>query len=336
MKAFEIRKTFGLDALTLTERPDPSPGPGCVLIRVRAASLNYRDLLMVQGLYNPKQPLPLIPLSDGVGEVMRLGDGVTRVKEGDRVAGIFAQKWGGARPPTPQQHTNHGGPPAGMLADHVVLHEEGVVAVPAHLSDEEAATLPCAAVTAWSALVTQGGLKAGDTLLVLGTGGVSLFALQFARLLGARVIVTSSSDEKLARARALGASELINYKATPDWEKRVKELTGAVGTDHVLEVGGSGTLPRSLRAVRIGGHISLIGNLTGLTADLNLAPILMQNVRVQGVMVGSRETFETMNRAIALHKLRPVLDRVFPFAEARAALEYLAGQGHFGKIGIRI
>jgi NADPH:quinone reductase-like Zn-dependent oxidoreductase len=184
--------------------------------------------------------------------------------------------------------------------------------------------------------VTQGGLKAGDTLLVLGPGGVSLFALQFARLFGARVIVTSSSDEKLARARELGASDLINYKATPDWEKKVKELTGGVGADHVLEVGGSGTLPRSLRAVRVGGHISLIGNLTGLTADLNLAPILMQNVRVQGVMVGNRETFETMNRAIALHKLRPVLDRVFPFAQARAAFEHLAGQGHFGKIGIRI
>ncbi|HWW95657.1 MAG TPA: NAD(P)-dependent alcohol dehydrogenase [Vicinamibacteria bacterium] len=336
MKAFELRKTFGLEALTPTERPDPSPGPGQVLLRLRAASLNYRDLLMVQGLYNPKQPLPLIPLSDGVGEVVRLGDGVTRVKEGDRVAGIFAQKWLAGEPTRQKLLATLGGPLDGMLADHIVLHEEGMVPVPAHLSDEEAATLPCAAVTAWSALVTQGGLKAGDTLLVLGTGGVSLFALQFARLFGARVIVTSSSDEKLARARQLGASDLINYKATPDWEKKVKELTGGVGADHVLEVGGSGTLPRSLRAVRVGGHISLIGNLTGLTADLNLAPILMQNVRVQGVMVGSRETFETMNRAIGLHKLHPVLDRVFPFAEARAAFEHLAGQGHFGKIGIRI
>jgi NADPH:quinone reductase-like Zn-dependent oxidoreductase len=336
MKAFEIRKTFGLDALTPTERSDPSPGPGHVLLHIRAASLNYRDLLTVQGLYNPKQPLPLIPLSDGVGEVVRLGDGVTRVKEGDRVAGIFAQKWLAGEPTRQKLLSTLGGPLDGMLADHIVLHEEGVVPVPAHLSDEEAATLPCAAVTAWSALVTQGGLKAGDTLLVLGTGGVSLFALQFARLFGARVIVTSSSDEKLARARQLGASDLINYKATPDWEKKVKELTGGVGADHVLEVGGSGTLPRSLRAVRVGGHISLIGNLTGLTADLNLAPILMQNVRVQGVMVGSRETFETMNRAIGLHKLHPVLDRVFPFAEARAAFEHLAGQGHFGKIGIRI
>jgi NADPH:quinone reductase-like Zn-dependent oxidoreductase len=336
MKAFEIRKTFGLDALTPTERSDPSPGPGHVLLHIRAASLNYRDLLTVQGLYNPKQPLPLIPLSDGVGEVVRLGEGVTRVKEGDRVAGIFAQKWLAGEPTRQKLLATLGGPLDGMLADHIVLHEEGLVPVPAHLSDEEAATLPCAAVTAWSALVTQGGLKAGDTLLVLGTGGVSLFALQFARLLGARVIATSSSDEKLARARGLGASDLINYKATPDWEKKVKELTGGVGADHVLEVGGSGTLPRSLRAVRVGGHISLIGNLTGLTADLNLAPILMQNVRVQGVMVGSRETFETMNRAIALHKLRPVLDRVFPFAEARAAFEHLAGQGHFGKVGIRI
>jgi NADPH:quinone reductase-like Zn-dependent oxidoreductase len=336
MRAFEISKRFGLDALTLAERPDPIPGPGQVLLRVRAASLNYRDLLTVQGLYNPKQPLPLIPLSDGVGEVMRVGEGVTRVRVGDRVAGIFAQKWLGGEATKQKLLSTLGGPLDGMLADLVVLHEEGVVPVPAHLSDEEAATLPCAAVTAWSALVVQGGLKAGETVLVLGTGGVSLFALQFARLLGARVIVTSSSDEKLDRARGLGAAETINYRATPDWEKRVRELTDGAGADHVVEVGGAGTFAKSVRSVRIGGRISLIGNLSGTKTEVNLAPILMQNIRVQGVMVGSRETFESMNRALALHGLRPVLDRVFPFAEARAALEHMAGQGHFGKICIRI
>lgn len=336
MKAYEIRKTFGLDALTLVERPDPIPGHGQVLLRIRAASLNFRDLLTVQGLYNPKQPLPLIPLSDGVGEVVQTGQAVTRVKVGDRVAGVFAQKWL-AGPPTKQKLLSTlGGPLDGMLADHILLSEDGVVVVPPHLTDEEAATLPCAAVTAWSALVEQGGLRAGDTLLVLGTGGVSIFGLQLARLAGARVIVTSSSDAKLERARGLGAAETINYAAHPEWEKTVKDLTGGVGADHVLEVGGSGTLARSLRAVRIGGTISLIGSLTGLTAEVNLAHVLMQNVRIQGVIVGSRETFESMSRAIALHRLRPVVDRVFPFAEARGAFEHLAGQGHFGKIVIRI
>lgn len=336
MRAFEIQKAFGLDSLTLVERPDPEPGPGRVLVRIKAASLNYRDLLMIRGAYNPRQPLPLIPLSDGAGEVVRVGEGVVRVKAGDRVAGIFAQKWLAGPPTKAQLLSTLGGPLDGMLADQAVLHEDGLVHVPAHLTDEEAATLPCAAVTAWSAIVEQGGLKAGDTLLVLGTGGVSLFALQFARAAGARVIVTSSSDAKLERARGLGASETINYVASPEWEKKVRELTGGVGVDHVLEVGGGGTLARSVRAVRVAGGISLIGVLAGSTTEVNLNPILMQNIRVQGVIVGSRDTFEAMNRAIALHRLRPVVDRVFPFAEARAALEHMTGQGHFGKIVIRM
>ncbi len=336
MRAFEIQKTFGLEALTLVERPDPVPGPRQVLLGLRAASLNYRDLLMVQGLYYPKQPLPLIPLSDGVGEVLRVGDGVTRVKAGHRVAPTFCQKWIAGPPTKTKLVSALGGPLDGTLGEQMILDEEGVVPVPAHLSDEEAATLPCAAVTAWSALVEQGGLRPGDTLVVLGTGGVSIFALQFAKILGARVIVTSSSDAKLERAKSLGADELVNYKTTPDWDRKVKDLTGGVGADHVLEVGGGGTFPRSVRAVRVGGQISLIGVLAGPTTEVNLAPILMQNIRVQGVIVGSRETFESMNRAVERHRLRPVLDRVFPFAEARAAFEHMAGQGHFGKIAIRI
>ena len=318
------------------ERPDPVPAPGHVLVRLKAASLNYRDLLTVQGLYNPKQPLPLIPLSDGVGEVVRVGEGATRVKAGDRVAGVFCQKWISGRPTRAKLLSALGGPLDGTLCDHRVFSEDGVVRVPAYLSDEEAATLPCAAVTAWSALVEQGGLKPGETLVVLGTGGVSLFALQIGRLVGARVIVTSASDAKLERARGLGAAETVNYTATPDWEKKVRELTDGEGADHVLEVGGGGTFPKSVRATRVGGTISLIGVLAGNTTEVNLAPILMQNIRVQGVIVGSRETFEALLRAVEGHRLRPVVDRVFSFAEARAAMEHMAGQQHFGKIVIRM
>jgi NADPH:quinone reductase-like Zn-dependent oxidoreductase len=336
MKAFEIRGSFGLDALTLHERPDPMPRAGQVLVRLRAASLNFRDLLTVQGLYNPKQPLPLIPLSDGVGEVVRTGDGVTRVAVGDRVAASFFQKWIAGEPTKAKLLSALGGPLDGTLADHIVLHEEGLVHVPAHLTDEEAATLPCAAVTAWSALVEQGEVRPGDTVLVLGTGGVSLFALQFARIAGARVIATTSRDERRDRLRELGAWETINYKTTPDWPKRVKELTGGIGADHVVEVGGGETFNKSVRSVRVGGQVSLIGVLAGITGDVAMNPILMQNIRVQGVIVGSRETFERMNRSVDQHKLRPVVDRVFPFAEARAAFEHMASQAHFGKIVIGI
>ncbi|MBI4469932.1 MAG: NAD(P)-dependent alcohol dehydrogenase [Acidobacteria bacterium] len=334
MKAFEIRERFGLDALTLTDRPEPRPGPGKVRLKLRAASLNFRDLLMMQGLYNPRQALPLIPLSDGVGEAVEVGEGVTRVAVGDRVAGQVAQEWIAGAPTTAKlRRSTLGGPLDGMLAEYIVLDEDGVVHVPGHLTDEEAATLPCAALTAWNALVT-GGLKPGDTVLVLGTGGVSVFALQFALIMGARVIVTSSSDEKLERALKLGASDGINYRTTPDWDKRVRELTGGIGVDHVVEVGGAGTLNRSIRAARPGGHISLIGVLAG-PGEVNPVPILMQSLRVQGIFLGHREMFEEMNRAIDLHRLRPVVDRVFDFADSRAALDHMAGRAHFGKIAIR-
>lgn len=253
MKVWEVQSKEGLDALTLTEQPEPQPGPGQLLIKMRAASLNYRDLLTVKGAYSSKQKLPLVPLSDGVGEVVAVGDGVTRVKAGDRVASIFMQQWLDGEFSAEKANSALGGAIDGILAEYVTLHEDGVVHVPEHLSDEEAATLPCAAVTAWHALITEGNLKAGDTILVLGTGGVSIFALQFAQLVGARAIATSSSDEKLERARSLGASDGINYKTTPDWDKLVWELTGKVGVDHVVEVGGAGTLNKSLRAVRMGG-----------------------------------------------------------------------------------
>src|SRR5262245_1546337 len=258
MNVVEIRGSFGIDSLTLTQRPEPKLGPGEVVIRVKAASWNYRDLLTVKGQYNPKQRLRLIPLSDGVGEVVDVGAGVSRVKTGDRVAGIFAQKWIAGTPSRVELRSTLGGPLDGMLAEYVVLSEEGVVHVPDHLSDEEAATLPCAGVTAWSALVTDGHVTAGDTVLVQGTGGVALFALQFDKLDGDRVIITSSSDAKLERARQLGASDTINYKTTPNWEKKARELTDGAGVDHVVEVGGAGTLAKSLNATRIGGHIAVI------------------------------------------------------------------------------
>ena len=335
MKAFEIQNKFGLDSLTLTERPDPKPSYGQVLIKLRSLSLNYRDLMVVKGLYNPKLPLPLIPFSDGVGEVVAIGEGVTRVNIGDRVAGIFFQKWLAGELTAEKAESALGGAIEGMLAEYVVLHEDGVVRVPEHLTDEEAASLPCAAVTAWNALFTSGGLKAGDTVLIQGTGGVSIFALQFALLAGARVIATSSSDEKLERVLQLGASDGINYKQTPDWSKKVRELTAGDGVDYVVEVGGAGTLTESLRAVRYGGQISLIGVLTGGSAEINTASILMKNVKVQGIYVGSREMFEAMNSAIALHKLHPVCDRVFPFHEAPEAFKYMETGSHFGKICIR-
>ena len=336
MRAWSIQGTFGLENLKVEERPDPAPGPGQALVRVRACSLNYRDALMVRGLYNPRQPLPLVPLSDGAGEVAAVGEGVTRVRAGDRVAGCFVQDWIAGRLTKAAARTTLGGPADGMLAELKVLPEHGLVRVPDHLSFVEAATLPCAALTAWTALVEEGNLRAGQTVLVLGTGGVSVFALQFGKLLGARVIATSSSDARLARARELGAAETINYRAVPKWGHAARDLAGGEGVDLVVEVGGAGTFEQSLAAVRPGGTIALIGNLAGAVADLNLLSILMRNVRVQGVLVGHREGFEAMNRAVALHGLRPVVDRAFPFDEAPAAFEYFAGGDRFGKVCIEM
>ncbi len=334
MKVFEIRDGFGFDNLVASERPQPEPGHGEVLLEMKAAALNFRDILTVKGQYNPRQPLPLIPCSDGVGEVVAVGDGVSRVQPGDRVATLFCQKWRSGAPDKIKLRSTLGGPLGGTLAQFMVLSEHGVVKAPEHLSDVEAATLPCAALTAWSALVTQGNVGAGDTVLVQGTGGVSLFALQFARALGARVIVTSSSDAKLEAARKLGSWREINYVENPTWGKAARELTGGTGVDHVVEVGGAGTLQQSLAAIRVGGQVSLIGVLAGTAIKLNILPILMQNIRIQGILVGSREGFETMNRGIAQHEIHPVVDRVFPFDEAREALVYMAGGGHMGKVCI--
>lgn len=334
MKAFEIRECGGIDSLSLVERPEPRPGSREVLVKVRAASLNYRDLLIIKGLYSRNLPLPLIPLSDCAGEVIATGEAVTRVKPGDRVAGTFMQTWISGGVTEDKARSALGGAVDGVLAEHVVFGEEGVVSLPEHLSYEEGATLPCAGVTAWHAVVEQG-VRPGQSVLVLGTGGVSLFALQFAVTAGARVIVTSSSDEKLGRALAMGASEGINYRSTPDWERRAREITKGRGVDCVVEVGGAGTLAQSLKAVRTGGLISLIGVLSGSTGEVNPLPAVMKAVRLQGIFVGSREMFESMKGAIEAHRLRPVVDRVLPFEEAREAYRYLESGAHFGKVVLR-
>jgi NADPH:quinone reductase-like Zn-dependent oxidoreductase len=336
VQSYEVQK-FGLDGLTLAERPQPEPAAGEALVRVKAVSLNYRDLMMVQGVYNPKQKLPLIPCSDGAGEVVAVGAGVTRVKPGDRVMGIFSQTWIAGGPSKEKSAGTLGSPLDGMLTEFRCLSAEGLVKTPAHLTDEEASTLPCAAVTAWHALVERGGVRAGETVLVQGTGGLSMFALQFARMMGARVICISSSDEKLVKARALGATDTLNYKTTADWDKAVRELTGGVGVDHIVEVGGGATIGKSFRAIRIGGHIAVIGVLGGAAStDMTLVPILMQNLRINGVFVGSREMFEGMTKAITLGGLRPAVDRVFDFKEAPAALAYMQAGTHFGKIVVRV
>jgi len=336
MRVYEIQDSFGMDHLRPAERDDPVPGSGQVALRMRAASLNYRDLMTVRGHYNPRQPLPLVPCSDGVGEVTAVGDDVSRVAVGDRVATTFSQTWIGGSPTADKLRGTLGGPLDGTLAERMVLAEDGVVRVPEHLSDTEAATLPCAALTAWSALVEQGSVTAGDTVLVQGTGGVSIFALQIAQLLGARVIVTSSSDAKAERARELGAWRTINYAEDADWGKTARGLTGGVGVDHVIEVGGADTLAQSLKAVRVGGQVSVIGVLSGVSSELSIVPLLMQQVRLQGILVGSREGFERMNRALAVHRMQPVVDRVFDFDEAPDAFAYMASAQHFGKICISI
>lgn len=336
MKLYELQHRSGLDSLVRVERAAPVPGPNQVLVAVKACSLNYRDLLVARGAYGAPPPLGRIPLSDGAGEVVQVGAGVTRVKPGDRVAGIFMQGWLAGEVSAEAAATALGGALDGMLAQYVVLGEQGVVTLPPHLSWEEAATLPCAAVTAWNALVRRARIKAGDVVVLQGTGGVSLFALQFAKMHGAHCIITSSSDEKLELARGMGADETIHYRREPDWDKAVMARTGGRGADIVVEVGGAGTLEKSLGAVRFGGSVQLIGVLTGVAGPIPTAAILRRSITVQGIYVGSREMFEEMNRAIAQHALKPRIDRSFGFDDARAAYEHLAGASHAGKVVIAL
>jgi len=335
MKAWRI-SSFGVNNLELATLPDPHPQRGQILVKVHAVSLNYRDLMVVEGLYNPKMHLPRIPCSDGAGEVAAVGEGVTRVKPGDRVAGIFMQNWIDGDPDVQKIRGALGGDIDGMLAEFVVLRDEGVVRVPEHLSYEEASTLPCAAVTAWNAVVHAGRVKAGDVVVVQGTGGVSIFALQFAKMLGARVLGTSSSDEKLARARTMGLDAGVNYRATPEWDAWVMDQTGGRGADLVVEVGGAGTFARSLRSLRIGGSLAQIGVLTQSAEGLEVPLLLHRQVHLRGIYVGSRADFDQMNRAIAQHRMKPAIDQILSFEQAPQALERMRSAAHFGKIVLRL
>jgi NADPH:quinone reductase-like Zn-dependent oxidoreductase len=337
MKVFEIRNDWGLNNLLPGTRPMPEPGPREVLLRMRAATLNYRDRVVVEGNYGKLAgDLPLIPLSDGVGEVVAVGSETTRFGEGDRVCTTVFQAWQSGELREWMATSALGGPLDGVLCEYRALCEDGLVRAPEHLSDEEAAALPCAGLTAWDAVVTQGAVKPGETVLILGTGGVALFALQFAKLSGATVIITSKSDEKLQKASALGADHTINYVDDPEWGRTARDLAGGEGVDLVVETGGGKTLVQSLRAVRTGGRISLMGVLSGATLDARVYHLVLRRVRLQGITLASRDDFDAMNRAIALHRIHPIIDRVFPFEDCHEAFRHLSGQHHFGKVAISI
>lgn len=333
MRVWQI-PSFGIDSLELASRPDRKPGPGEVQIEVRAVSFNYRDLMMVKGLYNPKLKLPRIPCSDGAGEVVAVGPGVTAWQPGDRVAGIFMQNWLDGPLTAARAKGALGGDIDGVLADYAVLKESGLVSVPGHLSFQEAATLPCAAVTAWNALAT-GDLKPGSTVLIQGTGGVSIFALQFARLRGARVLGVSSSYEKLQRASAMGLDAGLNYRDNPEWDRWALDQTSGEGVDLVVEVGGAGTLARSLKAVRFGGTVAQVGVLANSTESFPIPFILHKMARIHGIYVGSRRDFVEMNRAISLTQLRPVGEE-FHWTQAREVLERMEEASHFGKLVLTV
>lgn len=326
--------SFGIDSLEFVERPEPEAGPGQVVVRVHAISFNYRDLMMVKGLYNPKLKLPRIPCSDGAGEVVAVGEGVTQWKRGDRVAGIFMQNWLDG-PLTPAKAKGAlGGDIDGMLATRVVLRQDGLVAIPAHLSFQEAATFPCAAVTAWNALCSAN-LPPGATVLIQGTGGVSLFALQFAKLKGLRVIGVSSSDDKLKRAAGLGLDAGLNYRSNPDWERWAQEETNGEGVDLIVEVGGAGTLAKSLKAIRQGGTIAQIGVLAGAIEPVSIPLILHKTARIQGIYVGSRQHFMEMNRAVSLFRIHPVCAEA-PWSQVREVLRRMQSGSHFGKLVLTV
>lgn len=336
MKAYELQGPAGIDGLVLVDKPMPTPGPHQVVVKLTAATLNYRDLLTVKGGYGSRQKFPLIPLSDGAGVVEAVGPGVATLKAGDRVIGSFFEDWLGGEPTERKLHSALGGALDGVLCEYRVFPAHALVKTPDGLTDLEAAALPCAALTAWSAVVKLGQIRPGQTVLTQGTGGVSLFALQFAKLCGARVIATSSSETKIERLKAMGADVTFNYKATPDWGKRAREATGR-GVDLVVEVGGVGTLNESIRATKIGGTIAFIGVLAGAPGDQPRIPLMvMQQQRLQGTTVGSVEDLQAMTDAIAQNGLKPVMDKSFPFAQAKDAFAYMARGAHFGKVSITI
>jgi NADPH:quinone reductase-like Zn-dependent oxidoreductase len=336
LKCYELQGPSGIDGLALVGKPVPEPGDGQVLVRLRAATLNYRDLITVKGGYGSRQKFPLVPVSDGAGVIERVGPGVREFAAGDRVIGSFFESWIGGEPSEAKMRSALGGAVDGVLSEYRVFPKHALVRTPEHLTDIEAAALPCAGLTAWSAVVKLGGVKPGQTVLTQGTGGVSLFAVQFAKMCGARVIATSSSDAKIERLKQLGADFTLNYKATPDWGKKAREWSGH-GVDLVVEVGGVGTLNESIRATRIGGTIAFIGVLAGPPpSDLRLPLMVMQQQRLQGTTVGSVEDLQAMSDAIAANRMKPVMDKIFPFEDAKAAFAHMASGAHFGKVAIAI
>lgn len=335
MRALQLVGDIGLDHLSVVDLPEPSPAPGQALVRMRAVSLNYRDLLMINGVYGRATPLPLTPFSDGCGVVEAVGEGVTRVRVGDRVATLFFQDWITGKPTLAGLMSALGMPIPGAGRELAAFSQDGLSLVPEFLTDEQVSTLPCAALTAWRALFEDARLEPGDTVLLQGTGGVSIFGLQFAKAAGYRTIITSSSDAKLERARALGADEAINYRTTPDWGAAARALTGGRGVDFVMEVGGGGTLTQSLKATALSGHIAVIGVLGGAAEPLSMGTMISTGAKLQGVSVGSRTMFEAMCRAIEARRIAPVVDKVYPFTEAVAALEAMRAGDHFGKIVLK-
>jgi NADPH:quinone reductase-like Zn-dependent oxidoreductase len=336
LKCYELQGPNGVDGLALVDKPVPEPGEGQVLVRLKAATLNYRDLLTIKGGYGSRQKFPLVPVSDGAGVIERVGPGVREFVSDDRVIGSFFETWTSGEPSEAKMRRALGGSVDGVLSEYRIFPKHALVRTPAHLSDVEAAALPCAGVTAWSAVIKLGGIKPGQTVLTQGTGGVSLFALQFAKMCGARVIATSSSDAKIERLKALGADFTLNYKTTPDWGKKAREWSGH-GVDLVVEVGGVGTLNESIRATRIGGTIAFIGVLAGPPPPNSRLPLMvMQQQRLQGVTVGSVEDLQAMADAIAASRMKPVIDKIFPFDQVKQAFAHMESGAHFGKVAIAI
>ncbi|MBQ0783924.1 MAG: NAD(P)-dependent alcohol dehydrogenase [Amphritea sp.] len=336
MRVFQIEGDWGIDNLKISHRDIPKPGLGQVLVKMSASALNFRDLVVPERGYGRRTgELPLIPVSDGIGEVVEIGKGVTRVAIGDRVCPTFFQNWLGGEPNDDRFSQALGGPLDGTMAEYMCLSQEGVVKVAEHLTNIEAAGLPCAALTAWSALATNSVTRPGDKILIQGSGGVALFALQFAKLFGAHVTMISSSEEKIERLKAMGADATINYQQTPEWSKASREITGGKGFDHIVELGGEKTLPQSLGCVRAGGTISMIGMLSGLNLSASLGPVITRQICLQGVTVGHRDGFEAMMKAIELHNIKPVVDCEFGFEELKIGLDYIRSGAQFGKVCIQ-
>ncbi|MBB5060154.1 NADPH:quinone reductase-like Zn-dependent oxidoreductase [Granulicella aggregans] len=334
MKAWQL-EGFTLNQLVCNEIPQPTPGDGEVLVRISAVSLNYRDKLLLDGLYNPDLAFPMTQVADAVGEVMAIGPKTTRFSAGERVLTNYCTRWIDGRPNYSESTHSLGNTIPGALAEYLVLPEKALVSVPSYLTDEEAAAIPCAALTAWYSLVEKGGLKAGDTVLVQGTGGVSLFALQIAKALGAEVFVTSSSDEKLDRVKKMGASHLINYSRTPEWHKEVLAATADQGVDHIIEVVGGPNIEKSLTALRAGGQISIIGILDGFSSELPLFAAIQKQAVLRGISVGPRRALEDLLRAFAQLEVHPIIDSVYEFNDVHSAYKQLES-GPFGKVAIRV